>query len=373
MTTLATIEIGGSPHERGLAYGAGLRALIVARDRAWREAITRGTGLAADDFLAGFLAGTDFLPEIERQTPQLLDEVRGIAEGCGLPFEAIYAAQLMDEEWWFSEMLAGRREHCSSLGSHDAAASRSMLAQTMDLPNWNDGFQVALTIRDLEPGLDAIVLTMAGMIGLNGMNSAGLGVVVNTLAQLRCNPKGLPVAFASRGVLRHRTHDAAIAFLQGVHHASGQNFIIGDRQLVSDHECSAAGAFAFVPERSRRGLVWHANHPLASKDRSARADAGALVASDENTHGRMAVLDHQLQGRKAPLGVIEAQLLLANRDNPRHPISRRLGENGSHAFTFATVVWDLGPEPVAHIAPGPACTTPFVALPLARRSALAAE
>jgi hypothetical protein len=299
--------------------------------------------------------------------------VRGIAEGSGLPFEAVYAAQLMDEEWWFTEAIMGRRQHCSSLGSHDAAARRTTLAQTMDLIDWNEGFQVALTIRDLAPGTDAVVLTMAGMIGLNGMTSAGLGVVVNTLAQLRSDTRGLPVAFVSRGVLRHRTHDAAVAFLKRVRHASGQNYIIGDGQGVSDHECSAAGAFGFRPEGTAGDLVWHTNHPLASSDLSIGRTAVLEAASDESTRCRMAVLDRHLSKHKAPLVAADAKALLANREDKAHPISRRHGEGGARAYTFATVVFDLGARPTAHIAPGPACSTELETFELVRHAAVAAE
>ena len=100
MQEITTLEVGGTPRERGRQYGAGLKALIRARDAAWRRSLETQTGRPADAVISDLVHGTDFLPVIERHTPDLLEEVRGVADGAGLSFEAIYAAQLMDEEWW---------------------------------------------------------------------------------------------------------------------------------------------------------------------------------------------------------------------------------------------------------------------------------
>ena len=224
----------------------------------------------------------------------------------------------------------------------------------MDLVAWNEGFQVLLTIRGASGAPDQMILTMAGMIGLCGMTSAGLGIVVNTLSQLSVSRAGLPVAFVSRGALAQGDHDRAVAFLKRVSHASGQNYIVADREKLSDLECSAGGAIAVT---RRPGCVWHTNHPLASSD--LRGGSHDHVASDRNTRSRMAVLDRVLGAAVAPPTIEDAMRLLSNREDAADPISRRLGENGSNAYTFASAVYELGPEPKAHIAAGPPCSTPY--------------
>ena len=57
------------------------------------------------------------------------------------------------------------------------------------------------------------MLTHAGLIGLNGLNSAAIGVCCNTLKQLANCRDGLPVACVVRGVLRQETAAAAVDFL----------------------------------------------------------------------------------------------------------------------------------------------------------------
>lgn len=366
MQTITTLEIGGAPRERGHQYGRGLRELIGARDAAWRKSLAAQTGRLAEDVIRGFAEGTDFLSAVRRFTPDLLEEVHGIAEGSGLSFEAIYAAQLMDEEWWMIADEKGRH-HCSSLGVVEPGR-RALTAQTMDLVEWNEGYQVLLTIRGENGAPDQMVLTMAGMIGLCGMTGAGLGIVVNTLSQLAVSRSGLPVAFVSRGALAQGDHDGAVAFLKRVRHASGQNYIVADRSKLSDLECSAAGA---VPHEKRATCVWHTNHPLASTD--VRGGSHDHVASDRNTRSRLAVLDGKLGRRTLEPSVEEVKQLLANRENTADPIARRLGENDSHAFTFASVVYELSPEPRAHVAPGPACSTPFRTYDFSNAKRVAAE
>lgn len=367
MQEITTFEIGGSPRERGRQYGEGLRELISGRDAAWRRSLEAQTEKPSDEVIRGFVDGTDFLPAIEHRTPELLEEVRGIADGSGLSFEAVYAAQLMDEEWWIiAEQKAN--QHCSSLGVIAEPGRRAFVAQNMDLVAWNEGFQVLLTIRGEKGAPDQKILTMAGMIGLCGMTRAGLGIVVNTLSQLSVSKSGLPVAFVTRGALASGDHDGAVAFLERVPHASGQNYIVADRSKLSDLECSVGGAFVFARKPT---CVWHTNHPLASTD--LRGGSHDHVASDRNTKSRMAVLDSALTSRSDLPSVEDAKRLLANRDDAADPISRRLGENGSHAFTFASVVYELGPEPKAHVASGPPCTVAFKAHDFASARRMAAE
>lgn len=365
MQAITTLEIGGGPRERGRQYGAGLKELIRARDAAWRKSLTAQTGRPSDDVIHALVSGTDFISAVRRFTPDLLEEVHGIAEGAGLSFEAIYAAQLMDEEWWIIADEKGHH-HCSSLGVVQPGG-HALAAQTMDLVDWNEGFQVLLTMRGENGAPDQIVLTMAGMIGLCGMTSAGLGIVVNTLSQLQVSRSGLPVAFVSRGALAQGDHDGAIAFLKRVSHASGQNYVVADPRKLSDLECSAAGA---ASHRAGSRCVWHTNHPLASAD--LRGGAHDQVASMKNSKGRLAVLDGKLADTAAP-SVADVKHLLANRDDAADPIARRLGEHGSHAFTFASVVYELSPEPKAHVAAGPACSTPFRTYDFARSTRAAAE
>lgn len=358
---LQVLEIGGLPRERGRAHGEGLRALIGERDRMWRAEIEAATAMSSDDFIEVFLQQTRFLPAIERWTPGLLEEVRGIAEGSGLAYAAVLAAQFMDEEWWFIESLRRQSRaphHCSSLGVKSAGRS-TLIGQTMDLPTWMDGFQALLLIRDAAPAseagrTDAYVVTVAGMIGLMGMNSRGLGVCVNTLLQLSHAPDGLPVAFVSRGLLERPNIPAASNFIRAVRHASGQNYILGDPADLIDFECSASQATPFAPD-SASARVWHANHPLANGDCQIMPTGPVWDAAARNSAGRYDALERRL-ARPGAIDRPAIEAILSSREDPVSPIARDSaidkGRPGGF-FTFAAMICELSADPILHVTAGP--------------------
>lgn len=372
MPSIAVIEISGSPRERGRAHGEGLRDLARARDERWRHEIETNCGIPAERFIERFLAETKFLPAIQRLTPTLLDETLGIAEGSGLPYERVLACQLMDEEWWWSEPLQ-QRHHCSGLGA--LTRSGAIAAQNMDLGVWMDGYQTLLHIHDRALGLESYVLTCAGMIGLCGMNSAGLALCVNTLLDLNHRIDGLPVAFVSRAMLERRSAAEAASFLEAAPHASGQNYVLADPAAVIDYECSAAGAVRVpftVVDRA-----WHTNHALASGDRDPTHSGSGWADSGRDSRARLAAVERRIADGATTVDPRLARATLASKDDPRDPVSRRKDrgiDKPATGFTFASVIWEVGIEPAAHVAAGAPCSHEFETFRLAepvRRRAVA--
>src|SRR5262249_24222792 len=126
-------------------------------------------------------------------------------------------------------------------------------------------FQTVLHIKYPDAKREALVLSHAGLIGLNGVNNRSIGVCCNTLTQLANGRDGLPVACVVRGLLQQDTEEAAVNFLRQVKHASGQNYIVGGPSKVYAYECSAGKATRFTPATGP-DVLWHTNHPLANDD-----------------------------------------------------------------------------------------------------------
>ena len=359
MTTAAfnVLEIGGTPRQRGRAHGEGLRAAIAERDRRWRQQIEVACKMPAADFIERFLAETRFTSAIGRWTPDLLEEVRGIAEGSGLAYDAVLAAQFMDEEWWFQQGLAASgNHHCSSFAARRGGGT--LMGQTMDLPTWMDGSQTLLLIRDAAPETDAFVVTSAGMIGLMGINSRGVGISVNTLLQLQHATDGLPVAFVTRGLLTQPDFAAAARFVRSIRHASGQNYVLADPSRVATFECSAGAAV----EQAQGPRVWHTNHPLANRDVKPDPANGGWLNQLRNSEARYVALERRL----APAAEVTrglAQDALSSCDDADHPVSRAIvtGKNDSPGgfFTFAAMIAELADDPVVWAAPGAPSVTAF--------------
>ena len=135
----------------------------------------------------------------------------------------------------------------------------------MDLPDYLDGFQIIMHIVDHITGVESLVFSVAGLVALNGLNNYGIGVVCNNLGQLNHSKDGLPVAFVHRGVLERCSITEAKAYLQGITHASGQNYLLGCPGQIIDLECSANQVSEYI-QPGRLYSVCHTNHPFTSSD-----------------------------------------------------------------------------------------------------------
>ena len=253
----------GNPYKRGLIHGETLRSQIREVIARWKGEVAGMYKMDADEVITRLVTRTDFIPAIQRWTPDLLDEIRGISVGADMAWEIVLAFQLLDEMWSNEDIiLAG---HCSSLGIPVRGSEPAFVAQNVDVESSRDGFQVLLHIKHTDSDLESFVLSTAGVIGFNGMNNHSVGLCCNALLPLRGCRGGLPVACVVRGVLEKRTAQEAVTFLQTIRHASGQNYIVGGQDKVVDLECSATQVVQFEPA-GPPGVVWHTNHPLANRD-----------------------------------------------------------------------------------------------------------
>lgn len=256
---------GRTPYDRGLAHGRMLRTDIHELVGRWQNDVHENFGISADEFVKRFLARSHYVDAIRKWTPELLDEVRGIADGAGIPYETMLAYQLGDEMWTEGGDVS---KHCTSVGVDRRGNQPAMVAQNMDIETFYGGFVVVLEIHG--DGAVQLVLTYPGLIGLNGMNRNAIGVCTNTLERLSGSRDGLPVAFVVRGVLRQRSFADAERFLKTVRHASGQNYMLGDRDHAISFEASANKVVAL--KQPLAGCVYHTNFPIANDDRRAKAD-----------------------------------------------------------------------------------------------------
>src|SRR5690606_438990 len=115
---IETVEVSGSPYERGKRFGEVRRARISAWLADWLGSLRSADIDSPRDYLARMLRETDFLTAIRAHTPDLLEEVEGIAAGADQPFDLMLASELMDEEWAYRLSIRSserRFEKCSSV------------------------------------------------------------------------------------------------------------------------------------------------------------------------------------------------------------------------------------------------------------------
>jgi hypothetical protein len=332
--------------------------------RRWRDFISERSRLDAGEYIDRFVGATDFVTATERWAPHLLEEIRGMGEGAGISFREIYAYNMVDEEWLFARDLslepqAVAAEHCTCVGVFDRPDEPPLLAQNMDVPKFYDGSQALLHIKHADSDLESFVFTLAGVLIANGLNSAGIGVCCNTVAQLAHSNTGLPVSVVARRILEHRTLGDAVDFVKGAQHASGQNYMIGGPDGIVSLECSAHAVAEYAP---MPGRVYHTNHPLASDDVDPQPGAGPRSAPDPITGSHRSNSEIRCDAAAAaladPAERIAVERIEAVLSDPETLVCV-LRDAPVPSFTAGSMVMELSAPPVLHLAPGPGAVTEY--------------
>jgi isopenicillin-N N-acyltransferase-like protein len=370
--TIQPLSLEGTAYQRGLGHGETLRAKIQELVGVWQANLSAGFQLDAGQVIHRFLQRTDFVSAIQKWTPDLLDEVRGIADGCGLSFETMLAFQLIDELWANGDLIVG--EHCTAIGFQATAEEPAYLGQTLDVETFRDGFQFVLRITDAGSGTEALVASTAGLIGFNGINNKGVGVGVNTLLPLNSRTDGLPVACIVRGVLSCPSAQHACDFLRRIPHACGQNYLVGGPDGVIDLECSANQVVEYRPHEWK-GVVWHANMPLANDDYTpgfrAALDKQQSSPYRQSSEVRFQSVEERL--RQAPVGrrLEFIKQTVASRDSDQYPVCS-IGDKDEYnaqigLFSLASTIMNLSEDPEFHVTFTPADPSSYTRLGFAKR------
>lgn len=216
------IELQGNGHQRGLQHGKILKKEIAAIFFKWKNGIQDNTKQNADTVITAFLKTTNFEPAIRKYTPEIYEEIKGIAAGSGQSFQDVLCFQLVDEFWVYIDRLHNiKKHHCSDIGVAATSSHPAYVSQNMDGESYMNGYQILLHIAPTAKEPEQYVLSCSGLVALNGVNSKGIGLCMNTLMDLTASVDGLPVACIVRGVLAQKDGASALKFLKTVPHASG--------------------------------------------------------------------------------------------------------------------------------------------------------
>lgn len=356
-------QLDGAPYARGLQLGRATKEAVARSLQAWLDSLARAGVADPVRHVTRMVAATSFLDAVETHAPDLLAELRGFAHGAAQPFELLFAAQLMDEEWAWRAQLGldpGTREKCSSLA---VRTDDGMLAgQNMDLGAYTDGHQVVHRIARDGDVPAALVFSLASMIALMGVNACGIALCVNSLPQLPAAQAGLPVAFLIRKLLQARDLGEAVAMVQSLPHATGQHYLLADAAAFRSFEASPERVAEYLPQDRSRLL--HTNHVLAGT-------VEAALDVTDSTVRLQALERHAGQGRVDLAGFAAA---LCSRDDRRHPVSREFDPaarasalSGDVTFTTGSMICALprrGGAIDCRFSAGPPSARPYAAMTL---------
>jgi isopenicillin-N N-acyltransferase-like protein len=335
------IELEGEAHERGRQYGARVAAAIRQNVEDYLELIRFSAGLERE---AAMDAARAFAPIIEAQAPDLLAEMRGIADGAGCDLADILLINARTE-------LMVKANECTSLAACKEVTNRGqvLLGQNWDWYVAIRSEPVLLHIR--QPGKPEILtLAEAGQLAKIGLNSAGLGMCLNFLEHVD-RGRGLPVHLIARQVLGCEALGEAIRAACSVPRGAAVNILLAHAEGEAlDLELTATDVDFLYADA---GWLVHANHFESLRLRG--GDTGVAVS--------MSTLPRAARARRllaAARGTVSLDSFLTIlRDHAygpyaicRHPDPRepRLEQTA----TRASVIMDL-PARTMYLAAGQPC------------------
>ena len=225
---LNIVTASGTGAQRGAEIGEQLSELLEVAWKRWVFHFSKNDVDAED--LAQRLSEVGGWESAERYCPDLVSELEAMAQAASMPWYRVAALSMLDESW---ALTGGMGCTAVAITRGDCRAA----GQNMDLPDWTNGLQTVLNVRD-ESGLGVIAATYPGSLATMGMNSNGVIVVVNAL-DLATNMTGMPVDFVTRGALHQPTAADAISYIREIPHAVGQNYTVLDAKDLFMVEAAA--------------------------------------------------------------------------------------------------------------------------------------
>jgi isopenicillin-N N-acyltransferase-like protein len=233
---VATLRLRGSSYyDIGLQHGQQAKQLIYTNIKTYTTFFQETAGMKT--WQDAKERSKTFIPTLEKLYPEILEEIRGIAEGAQLDREDILALNVRSEIGLTNysntpkEAPPAITDGCTSIVQRSQDGSTVILAQNWDwLEQLHDGMVIMDIITpDGETRLQ--FLNEAGLVGKIGVNSHGVGICMNAIRCGALSTDRLPTHFMCRRVLQYaKTFDEAVTMLDQYGGACSFNLAMADVQ-----------------------------------------------------------------------------------------------------------------------------------------------
>ncbi len=353
--TLPLVRLTGSPYAQGEQHGEALREQIRHNLELYFDRFARELKLSRAETLD---RARRYAEAIRAQSPAYYEGMRGIAAGSGQSFDAIAALNVRYELFYdeFAEQPSPDGCTAFALLPEATASGHLLLGENWD---WIVGVRGAVLHSSAPDRPTTLAFTEAGIFGGKiGLNSAGLGLMINGLACHDDDWSRLRRPFHVRcyEVLLSRDLDAAAALIAGEPRSCSANFLLAQ---VPDQVLNLETA----PERVRAlgcegGCLVHANHFI---DPAALGVEERNIEGDPHSQRRHARMEALLRGR-GPLSLDDVQAVLRDHEGFPYSICFHIDPAEppeEHYESVISAVADLH-EGVLYVSDGPPCGAPYV-------------
>jgi isopenicillin-N N-acyltransferase-like protein len=343
-TRYPEFEVYGSPRELGRQLGDAAGEQVRGFCQLALESVNRTVRVTPE--LAEAVA-RDSLTFAEQYSPDMVEELRGLAESSGVTLEQLMLLQVRNQ------FVGGMDHACTALSLHSQATTvgRAMVAQNWDNDPGLDEFTIVLTRRPT--GKPALMnVTQAGLISYLGFNDAGIGVCVNTLPA-PSRPVGVPHYFTLRGVYEATCLEDAVQAVTRAERAIPANMMMATPQGPANLEITIDDVYVL---RDTVALT-HTNHCLHPQLVDVNEQFPELIES----HPRKLRIDKLVMAGGDPLSLEQVKMALSDHDNYPRSICRHANDDPLHGFmtsVFSIII--EADERQMHVSRGNPCCQPYV-------------
>ncbi|BDD05429.1 C45 family peptidase [Aureibacter tunicatorum] len=264
------ITVKGSPYERGFQHGKQLRKIIRPSVNRFKYDLVvplmNQLGLEGkyDNYKNYFLNHTKLLQTASNLVPELVEEIKGIADGAQLDFEDLFIYNLnFDETFWVLEKMSGidpilamekkNNHHIDGHCSHGSVWNndKASVAYTLDWVRTFEGTQTLIK-HEKENGEVLLMTTYAGTLIGHGINaSKGYTFTPHSKFQLEHDvDNGLAQIFIYRKIIEAGSVEKAIYFLHKIKPAAGLAYTLTDYRGTRTYEISSSKIVEFHSEEN---------------------------------------------------------------------------------------------------------------------------
>lgn len=287
-----------TPYARGYQHGKALNFPINAALRNFKEWLRVNAGIKdSSQTIQDFFQTTGHYTTTKNHLPELIEEMKGIADGANVNFNELFVYQSFDELFLFlmhSGALNRDEGHCTTTAVFDRPGKPNFVTHNNDIPTYHEGVVTVLHIKYPHSDLEILQSTFAGQIAQNGVNNRGVGVGMNTIADLPKTQTGIPVSFHVRKILETSNRHEAGKYLENIEAGTAMNYMICDREKAFTIETWENNSKK-VDEFHKQFAV-HTNHSL-QKDApiTFKMDASSGGGSYGFTHQRLELANKVLE------------------------------------------------------------------------------
>jgi isopenicillin-N N-acyltransferase-like protein len=257
--TIPVLTLTSTPAQIGAAHGEAQRERIREHADRFLDYTLSGAAISmTEETLWAKWAAQ--VPANQAAAPDLVEEMRGIARGAGVPFERIFLLNSLLDINSFRYLPLAQNYGCSTFAVVAAAdTGKTLVGQTYDMPAFHQDYLTLLRLKPAQ-GPRQLLFTFAGIVGAAGLNEEGIALDINYLS-----PRDVGVgrlhSVVVRQILACTNLADALTPAALPPRAGGAHFLVADRDgNIVSLETTAQRHQVFYPEGNAFG---HTNHYLA--------------------------------------------------------------------------------------------------------------